>query len=190
MSSFDIRYFVLIVINMAKSQASMPWDWDPFVIIGDLTWMKFWLLFILSVIFSFFSVKVPLACPVNAGYMYVRVGEFSCTLFVLLVASLLLPQVLFWYFFPIVLLVSLCSLWFSNMVKSFVDWAQASLSTLPDLNVFVSTITETDGTNLEQEHMGPGIAGNDPEEEVQLVLGDGSKNKPVGLNFKILELSF
>lgn len=30
MQNFDLRFCVPLVINILKSQAGLPWDWDPF----------------------------------------------------------------------------------------------------------------------------------------------------------------
>ncbi|KAG8375282.1 hypothetical protein BUALT_Bualt10G0084200 [Buddleja alternifolia] len=63
MSYFDLRFVFLLVINIVKSQTAMPWEWDPFNVVRDLTWTKFWLLTILFLIFSFVSILIPLASP-------------------------------------------------------------------------------------------------------------------------------
>ncbi|KAL7166970.1 hypothetical protein ACSBR2_037600 [Camellia fascicularis] len=152
MSSFDIRYAILLVINMVKSQASMPWDWNPFGLDSHLNWSKFSLLVVLCTLFSFTSIRVPLACPLNLWHIHVKFGEFSNTLVVLFVSSLVFPQLLFWYAYPIIISISLCSSWVFNMFKSFVQWAKATLSAVPDLNLFISA-TQTHGANLEQEHV-------------------------------------
>ncbi|KAL7188379.1 hypothetical protein ACSBR1_038259 [Camellia fascicularis] len=100
----ESRHAILLVINMVKSQASMPWDWNPFGLDSHLNWSKFSLLVVLCTPFSFTSIRVPLACPLNLWHIH-----------------------------------------------SFVQWAKATLSAVPDLNVFISA-TETHGANLEQEH--------------------------------------
>ncbi|GFZ00853.1 hypothetical protein Acr_14g0004880 [Actinidia rufa] len=157
-STFDIRYVVILVINIIKSQTSMPWDWDPFDLNGHFTWTKFWILSTLFLIFSFTSIRIPLTCPLHIWHVQVHLGEFSITLVVLFVTSLLFPQSLFWYVYPIITLHSLCFAWVSNLFGSFVHWARDNLSTVPSLNLFISSI-ETDAADLEQELVGLGDGG-------------------------------
>ncbi|XAR70568.1 hypothetical protein NMG60_11027466 [Bertholletia excelsa] len=168
MPFFDLRYALPIVINGAKSQVSMPRDWDPFNTIGHLTWPKLWLLIILFVIFSFTSIEVPLTCPVIIGHIRVQVGKLSTSLLVLLAASLLFPQVLFWYAYPMVILLSSCSSWLSSAFKSFLQWVKITLCTVPDLNIFVSA-TYTDEVNPEPQPMSEGTMEPTLEDEVGLV---------------------
>lgn len=166
MSTFDIRYAIILAINIMKSQASIPWDWDPYELMSNLTWSKFWLLFTLFLVFSFTSFKVPLTCPIDIWHVRVRVrvGEFSTTLVVLMVTSLLLPQLLFWYTYPIIVLLFMCSSWVFKTFKSFLHWARAILVTVPDLNISLSSV-EVDGADLEDN-------GVDLERE-HVALGDG-----------------
>lgn len=166
MPSFDTRYAILLVVNIMKSQASVPWDWDPYELMGNLTWSKFWFLFILVLIFSFTSIRVALTCPIDIWHIRVRLGEFSTTLVVLLVTSLLLPQLLFWYVYPTIVLLSLCSSRVFNAFKSFLHWGQAVLVTVPDLTVSVSAI---EGNIMEQTWK--------LVEHEQVALGDGGVHK-------------
>ena len=158
MSSFDIRYVVILVVNIIKSQTSMPWDWDPFDLNAHLTWTKFWILSTLFLIFSFTSIRIPLTCPLHIWHIKVRLGEYSATLVVLFVTSLLLPQLLFWYAYPIIMLLSLYFSWVSNLFGSFVRWVRDNLS-VPDLNIFITATDTNNGSNLEQDHVTLGDEG-------------------------------
>ena len=157
-STFDIRYVIILVINIIKSQTSMPWDWDPFDLNGYFTWTKFWILSTLFLIFSFTSIRIPLTCPLHIWHVQVKVGDISTTLVVLFVTSLLLPQILFWCAYPFIVLLSLCFSWVSNLFRNFMLWARDTLSTVPDLNIFITSM-ETNEANSEQEPVALGDGG-------------------------------
>ncbi|KAL0312293.1 UNVERIFIED_CONTAM: hypothetical protein Sradi_5628600 [Sesamum radiatum] len=140
MSHFDLRFAILIVINILKSQTAKPWEWDPFDVGSDLTWIKFWLLTILLFIFSFVSIGIPLVVPPNdTRYIQVQTKRFSPSLLACFLASLFFPQLLFWYVYPIILLFFLSYTCICNVSRSFIYWAQAVLSLVPDLNILITT---------------------------------------------------
>ncbi|XAR70565.1 hypothetical protein NMG60_11027460 [Bertholletia excelsa] len=136
-SCLDLRYAVLIVINIVKSHVGAPWDWDPYNIILGLTWSKFWLLSISILFFSFTSIALPLNCPLNLSYVSLRFKRFSTSLAILLVASLVFSQVHFWFVYFIFLIFSQSYFfdWLSYVLRGFIQWVQVSSSNIPDLNI-------------------------------------------------------
>ncbi|CAK9173328.1 unnamed protein product [Ilex paraguariensis] len=129
LQQLDLRHTFLVVINGVKFIGHQTSS-DPFHIISNLTWPKFTFLAITFFFFSFTSFIVPLS-PTSLNHLqrelHVRVGTFSPTFAILLVASLLFPQKLFWYAYPIIIFLSFCSTRLSNLFMSFLLWAQDNL---------------------------------------------------------------
>ncbi|GMP95637.1 hypothetical protein CsSME_00044601 [Camellia sinensis var. sinensis] len=144
----DVRYLVPLGINMLKSHASWPWDWDPFNMLTIPNWPKLGLFFFLFFLFPFAAVEVVVTCPSNARHIRFRLRNFSVTLVVTVASSLLLPQVVFWYAYPIIVLLCLWYAWLANVFVSFLCWVQAMLSTVPILNIMITT-TCTNEVHLE-----------------------------------------
>ncbi|KAL0330077.1 UNVERIFIED_CONTAM: hypothetical protein Sradi_4994400 [Sesamum radiatum] len=141
MSHFDLRFAILMMINILKSQTAKPWEWDPFDVASELTWIKLSLLAIFLLIFSFISIGVPLTTvpPNNMRYIQVQMKSFSASLLAGFLASLFFPQLLFWYVCPMIPLFFLCYAAISNVSRSFIYWAQATLSLAPDFNIWIAT---------------------------------------------------
>ncbi|KAK9927753.1 hypothetical protein M0R45_024921 [Rubus argutus] len=144
----DIRHFILLTINMFKNVVGMPWDWDPFNTISKLTWINASLLLILFLVFSFISIKVHVPFTLSAepssastsstittrAEVLLRFGELTAPLAVaLMAAALVLPQALFWYAYPIILIISS----FLGELKRFANWFYTVLTTIPVLNVIM-----------------------------------------------------
>ncbi|KAL0324063.1 UNVERIFIED_CONTAM: hypothetical protein Scaly_2373400 [Sesamum calycinum] len=72
MSHFDLRFGILVMINILKSQTAKPWEWDPFDVGSDITWIKFWLLAIFLFIFSFVSIGIPLTTVLPNNVRYIQ----------------------------------------------------------------------------------------------------------------------
>ncbi|KAA8525962.1 hypothetical protein F0562_007938 [Nyssa sinensis] len=109
-------------------------------------------------LFSSTSISLPLTSQLNMGHIRVQVGGFSAIFVLLLVASVLTPETLFWYAYPIMILLSSCTAWLSNILKSFLQWVQTVLSMVPDLNIFIST-TYAEAANPEPQPAVQGIMG-------------------------------
>ncbi|KAK4435631.1 hypothetical protein Salat_0726600 [Sesamum alatum] len=71
----------------------MPWEWDPFDLASDLTWIKFWLLAIFFFIFSFVSIGIPLTPPSNLRYIQVEMKSFSASLLALPDVNILITAI-------------------------------------------------------------------------------------------------
>lgn len=142
MAYFDLRFAMLFILNILKSQGSNPWDWDPFdTINNNLTWIKFWIICILFLVFSFISIQVPLspASPTRAaGYVRIQVTHFSPPLMVSFLALLLLPEMLFWYIYPTIMLLFSCTTCVSNVLKNIILSLRAILSAIPYFNVVIA----------------------------------------------------
>lgn len=141
----DIRYAVLLAINMFKYGVGMPWDWDPFHTISNLTWMKAFLLAIFFLVFFFISIKVhvpltathstPSTTSSTTDAVLLSFVELSAPLAVALMASaLVFPQALFWYAYPIIVLSSSCF----GELKRFANWFHTVLTAIPVLNVIMT----------------------------------------------------
>lgn len=149
---FDIRYLILILVNILKSIfiASSPSDhWDPFHIFcypypSFMTFIvRLFFLFLFSFIFSITSITIhhhPMTIRISSGY-------FSNSLNILSLASLLLPQVLYWYTFFII--ITLSSWIYSNTWTSFRQWFLRIFSTIPAFSIFVTA--EFDNNNMNQQ---------------------------------------
>lgn len=130
----------------------MPWDWDPFHTISNFTSVNACLLFILFLVFSFISIKVhvpftlsavPSEEPSSASTsstittrteVLLLFGELTAPLAVaLMAAALIFPQALFWYAYPIILIISS----FLGELKRFANWFHNVLTTIPVLNVIM-----------------------------------------------------
>lgn len=139
----DIRYIVLVAINLMKT--GMPWDWDPFEAISQPTWIKAWFIFFLFFVFSFTSIKFPLTTATassnsrNTAHIIVKFGEFNPHLAVALMLGIVFPQVLFWYALFFILVVSFCSAWFLNSLGCFSNCLKSFLSTIPISIVVIRT---------------------------------------------------
>lgn len=138
MWNIDLRYVLVLVINIVKSHAAMPWEWDPFKLSSDLSWIKLWLLVILLFFFSFVSVQISSTSLKNLGFFKVRIRNLSPSFVACFMACVLLPQIIFWYVYPLILFMFSCYTRVSTALKSFVRWIQDILSHVPDLNILVT----------------------------------------------------
>ncbi|XAR54877.1 hypothetical protein NMG60_11030201 [Bertholletia excelsa] len=137
----DVRYVIPLGINIVKSHVAWPWEWDAFDIVGEPTWAKLWLYGFLLFLFPLVSVEILLtSSPHNAiRHIRLRVGDFSIILMLATLASLFLPQTLFWYAYPIMVLLSFCYIWILHLFATILRWVQANHSRVPILNIIVST---------------------------------------------------
>ncbi|KAL0330960.1 UNVERIFIED_CONTAM: hypothetical protein Sangu_1641500 [Sesamum angustifolium] len=167
MSHFDLRFGILVMINILKSQTAKPWEWDPFDVGSDITWIKFWLLAISLFIFSFVSFGIPLTTvpPNNARYIQVQMKSFSASLLACFLASLFFPQLLFWYVYPTILSFFLCYSCICNVSRSFVYWAQAILSLAPDFSIWITTTNRVDEAAIRELHGEDGVELEEPNLE-------------------------
>ena len=98
---FDLRLCVPVVMNIVKSGiggVKGGWDWDPFHLMHmpGFTWNNvFWPLLSVAA-FSFISIQVHIRLR--------AVRELSIPFTASLMGSLIFPQTLFWYMYPILIL--------------------------------------------------------------------------------------
>ena len=136
----DLRHALLFAVDILKSQVGSAWDWEPFNTIGVPTWSKSFTLAILLLIFPFTYKKVPLR--LDTDHLIVRFGKFDPCLTILLVASIVFPQALFWYAYPIIIIISFCHSWILNVLGSSLFWLQKVLTTVPVINIIIrATVT-------------------------------------------------
>nr|AFW98886.1 Bs4C-S protein [Capsicum pubescens] len=153
---FDLRYFILILANMIKSiLSSISDNWDPFHIFHDhpsfiVFINKLFFLFIFSFIFSI--TRITLHHPnIRIRIRTTTSADLSKSFNILCLASLLLPQMLFWYFFFITITLSSCSSWIGNAWASFRGRTLHIFSTIfPAVSIFINV--EFDRNNVSQQH--------------------------------------
>lgn len=153
MSSLDLRYLLLLITNIIKSHIVTPCEWDAFDVATNFTWIKFWLLTLLFFIFAFVSIGIPLhtSTDTNMGYIRVQIKKFSASLTLSYLASIFIPQLLFWYLYPLILLLFSCSASISNLYWTSMFRLQAILATLPDFNLLlIATDNIHEEENLEE----------------------------------------
>lgn len=149
MGKFDLRYVILVIINIVKSHAD-PWAWDPFEVTTAFSWIKFWLLTPLSFIFGFIFIGILIPNPNNnMRFVTIQINNFSPSLLTCFLASFFTPQSLFWYLYPLILLSFFCCACISAAFTAFVFWIEATLSGVPDLNI---SITNTNGAGGADDH--------------------------------------
>ena len=145
----DLRHAILVAINVLKYQVGNTWIWDPFNTIAHPTGSKNYALAILLLIFSFTRIEVPLR--LNMASIIVRLGQFDPCLAILLVASILLPQLLFWYVHLIIIMILFRPSWFLNVLGSFLGWLRNVLTSIPVINIIIRA-TVARWHNLEPQH--------------------------------------
>ena len=102
MRYFDLRFCIIVLINMAKSQIGGI-SWDLF------TWTNLFCFLLILAAFSFVSIEVPLTlftCSFHTLHLRLRFGNRPLSVAVSFMASLIFPQPLFWYVYPVLLLLS------------------------------------------------------------------------------------
>ncbi|KAD4179752.1 hypothetical protein E3N88_28343 [Mikania micrantha] len=132
MFHFDARYVLLIALNMIKLGTNRPWEWDPFDMFGNLTWVKFSLVAILLLFFASTSVRL------QHRQVSLQCRDMSVTFTVSFVALILLPHVLFWYVYPLIPLFSWLSPPVSKLMNNFLDWLKDVLATFPDVRIHIT----------------------------------------------------
>lgn len=102
MRHFDLRFCIIVLINMAKSQiGGISWDL--------ITWTNLFCFLLILAAFSFVSNEVPLTlftCSFRTLHIRLRFGNRPLSAAVSFMASLIFPQPLFWYVYPVLLLLS------------------------------------------------------------------------------------
>ncbi|KAH7844022.1 hypothetical protein Vadar_023442 [Vaccinium darrowii] len=112
MYNLDLRFVVPALINLTlfllQQHQSKPWNgYEPNSNLNlslNLDIYGFFSVLILVLVFLITSVKLPLS--VTAEPIRVRTGDFSCLLAISLIASVVLPQLLFWFGFVIIICLS------------------------------------------------------------------------------------
>lgn len=127
------------------------WVWDPFKTIAHPNSTKTFTLSVLFLLFPFTCIKVPIACLVDIGHILIRLGKFDPYLTVSLVASIVFPQALFWYTYPIIIMNSFWSSWLLYVFGCFLSWLQNVLTSIPVINILIRT-TVPRWHNSEPQH--------------------------------------
>ena len=136
MSNIDLRYIILLAINNLKSQAASPWDWDPY----QNTWPTY-LAESLPSRPSLPSTSLNLnQTPPQYSIWYetytvilLQFGAFNPQLTFALICSVLFPQALFWYVYPIIISVFV----WSPLILNFLKWLQGVLTSIPVSNIII-----------------------------------------------------
>ena len=173
----DLRHALLFAINILKSQVGSAWDWEPFDTIGHPTWIKSFTLAILLLIFPFTCIQVPLR--LDSGHIIVRFGKLDPCFTVLFLASIVFPQALFWYAYPIIIniMISFCYSWLLNVLGSFLFWLQNVLTSIPVIYIIIrATITrwhnlhEVEAVERYQQSQEPGSDAGALDDAIQVIV--------------------
>ena len=147
----DLRHSLLLAINILKSQLATTLAWDPFHTIDHPSGMKNLTFTILFLVFPFTCIQVPLTCSLDTAHIIVRLGKFDPCLTVSLLASIVFPQAIFWYAYPIIIMISLLSSWLLNVLWRFLSWLRKLLTSIPVFDIIIRA-TVTRWQNLESQH--------------------------------------
>lgn len=159
MCHIDLRYTVLLAINILKSQVATPGEWDPYQTIRQPTWMKDSFLALLFLVLPFTSIKLPISTQSATRHILLWFGEFNTQLTVAFIGSILFPQALFWYFYPIIISVFIWYPWLFNFLK----WSHGVLTTIPVCKIIIrATVTSLQNLVPAQPEVEP-----QPEVEAQ-----------------------
>ncbi|PON53951.1 hypothetical protein TorRG33x02_303960 [Trema orientale] len=166
-SSVDLRYLVLVGVNLLKSQVgAKPSDWYPFNT-SHLYYPNASVLVLLLLLFPLTSMKLSLTpSNINPSIRF-QFGKFSPHIAILLMGSLIFPQEFFWYAYPAILVSALCFPKLLPILKRFLAWLDVW-----NLNVLSLTQANDDQVDIESPpHVAEVVMelyGND-EEELELV---------------------
>lgn len=158
---------------------ALPWDWDPFRTMDRLTWINSCFFLLILTAFSFTSIVVPHTCPVHgaAGFIRLRIGNFSLPMTLSLMASLIFPQTLFWFIYLILIFAPFWPAW----VAHFLERIRGMASTIP---VYEINISATRPPQLSA------MVANEPdsqqEEPAGSEVGDSEANSYVGLQWDVV----
>jgi hypothetical protein len=122
----DLRYVYVVpaLINIGK-----PWVQQPNLISNEMFVKVCVFLAIAILVFLFTSVKLPLTITVEPPQW--RAGDFSSPLTLSFLASLFLPSPLFWFVFPMLVILSP---WYGiivDLLKRFILWFSHILQAIP-----------------------------------------------------------
>ncbi|KAI3493572.1 hypothetical protein L1887_40773 [Cichorium endivia] len=132
MNDFDARYLLLIVMNLMKLATSRPWEWDPFDTFRNLTWIKFCLLALFFFLFTSTTIRL------SNKHVILQFRDVSAIFTVSFVALIVLPQVLFWYVYPLVPFLSICSHTLRKLMNDLMILLQDILATVPDVRIQIT----------------------------------------------------
>ncbi len=95
---------------------------------------------------------MPLTFSVDTAHIIVRLGKFDPCLTVSFAASIVFPQALVWYAYPIILVISFWSSWLLNVLGCFLFWLRNVITRIPVFKIIIrATITRWQ-QNLEPLH--------------------------------------
>ncbi|KAI3707405.1 hypothetical protein L6452_25895 [Arctium lappa] len=132
MYDFDARYLLLIVMNLMKLATSRPWEWDPFDTFSNVTWIKFSLLVIFFVFFASTSIHV------TNKHLFLQFRDVSAIFTISFVALIVLPQLLFWYVYPLIPFLSYCSQPLRKLMNGLMEWFEDVIATVPDVRIHIT----------------------------------------------------
>ncbi|KAG6636127.1 hypothetical protein CIPAW_11G089100 [Carya illinoinensis] len=151
-SLLDLRYLVPPFISlcfMILLPQDKPWPQGHGNLAFDILYHHPFFLAIFILLFLLISVKLP----ITAGPIYLQVGDFSISLTVSILASLIFPASLFWLIFPIL---TIASPWYHMLLDGFkhcIYWFYKSLQQIPTLIVHytIQRQEETEAAPLQAE---------------------------------------
>ena len=145
MRHFDLRFCIIVLINMAKSQiGGISWDL--------ITWTNLFCFLLILAAFSFVSIEVPLTlftCSFRTLHIRLRFGSRPLSAAVSFMASLIFPQPLFWYVYPALLLLSFYPA--ARLVEHGLRSLQAAIPINQVYDVFISADVEVMNESYPQQ---------------------------------------
>ena len=139
MSCFNLRLVFPCLINIYKifNVEILAWEWDPYNIMGDLSWMKVSGLLLLFLAFSFSSIEAVLTPSKNPRFVRLCLSGqyFSISMALSLLASLIFPQEIFWVIIPLIILLSFCS---PPRILNLLICLHAAASRLPGCSILIT----------------------------------------------------
>lgn len=153
---FDLRHTILVLVNILKSGIGPPWQWDPFNVVAVSHQFTLMEASILLFMFIFSVTSVKIRARSEQWQICIRVGNFSTTLTLSLLVCLVVPQCVFWYAYPMILLISMNYTWLAKTFNTFLDWLQGMSPSMPVFNIFVVTTLATAGLNHEDQQPSSG----------------------------------
>ena len=133
----DLRSCIIVLINMMKSPR-ISWD---LMIIWTWNWTNLFSFILVLSVFSFVSIEVPLTltffsstCSFHALHIRLRFGNRPLSAAVSLMASIILPQTVFWYVYPLILVL------FSHTTARLIDHALRALHAVIPISIHVQRV--------------------------------------------------
>ena len=92
-------------------------------------------------------------------------------------ASIVFPKALFWYAYPIIIIISFCHSWLLNVLGSFLFWLQNVLTSAPVINIIIKAtvsrwhnLHEVEAIDWYQQSHEPGSNGGALDDAIEVIV--------------------